>query len=33
MSSKGAVTISHEELIRMKMRANVIPNRTAPYIL
>ena len=31
MASKGAITISHDELIRMKMRANVIPNRISPY--
>ena len=27
MSSKGAITITQEELIRMKMKANVISNR------
>ena len=30
MSGKGAITISHDELIKMKMRANVIPNRMIP---
>ena len=29
MASKGAVTISHEELARMKMKANLIPNGIA----
>ena len=34
MTSKGAITISHDELIRMKMRANLIPNRiTSPIQL
>lgn len=28
MSSKGAITISHEDLIRMKMRANILLNGT-----
>jgi hypothetical protein len=28
MSSKGAITISHEDLVRMKMRANILPNGT-----
>ena len=32
MSSKGAITITHDELIRMKMRANVIPNRNTSSI-
>lgn len=26
MASKGSITISHDDLIRMKMRANLIPN-------
>lgn len=26
MTSKGAITISHDDLIRMKMRANLLPN-------
>lgn len=25
MSSKGAITLTHEELLKMKMRANVLP--------
>lgn len=32
MSSKGAITISQDELIRMKMRANILPNRTPRFI-
>lgn len=28
MASKGAITITQDELVRMKMRANVIPNCT-----
>ena len=26
MTSKGAITISHDDLIRMKMRAKLLPN-------
>ena len=33
MSGKGAITISHDELVKMKMRANVIPNRMIPVIM
>jgi hypothetical protein len=32
MSAKGGVTISQDELIRMKMRANLIPNCTIKFI-
>lgn len=33
MSSKGAITITQDDLIKMKMRANIIPSRIALYIL
>jgi len=32
MSSKGAITITQDDLIKMKMRANIIPNRITPHI-
>ena len=31
MSSKGAITITQEELVRMKMRADLIPTSMATF--
>ncbi len=31
MSGKGAITITQDELIKMKMRANLIPSCTTPF--
>jgi ABC-type dipeptide/oligopeptide/nickel transport system ATPase subunit len=32
MASKTEITITHEELIRMKMRANILPNCIATFM-